>query len=88
MMGWNGGMGWGWGGWILLCVLVLLLVAVVIWGLTALLRPQRPSEQGALSQAVRSGASRTLPEDILAERFARGEIDEDEYERRRSHLIP
>lgn len=32
---------------------------------------------------TQSGPSRRAAEDVLAERFARGEIDEDEYRRRR-----
>jgi len=73
MMGWN----WDGGSWVAmgLGMLVWLVVGViVVWlvvrGLMALERQRtdvpRPS----------------APEDILRERFARGEIDSDEYERR------
>ena len=74
--GWNGN-GWGWGGVVMYIVLAALLVAVVVvvafamrdlvWG--------RSQHKGASSAAMG-------PEDTLAHRFARGEIDEDEYRRR------
>jgi putative membrane protein len=44
---------------------------LVIWGIVALLR--RPGD---------SRPERPDPERILAERYARGEIDEEEYHRR------
>jgi putative membrane protein len=40
-----------------------------------------------LMRSVATRAGRGSAHDILAERFARGEIDEDEYRRRRSALL-
>ena len=39
-----------------------------------------------LVRGLTNGRARGNADDILAERFARGEIDEDEYRRRRSAL--
>jgi putative membrane protein len=82
--GWAGN-GWGWGGVVTYIVLAVLLVAVVIVVAAAvryLVRGGSPYT-GASSEA-------TGPEATLAERFARGEIDDDEYRRRitllREHL--
>jgi putative membrane protein len=72
-------MGWNWDGSVWLgmgvgMVLWLVLTVVVVWlvvrGLIALERPQA------------GGANGSAPDEILRERFARGEIDADEFERR------
>lgn len=68
MWGWNG---WSWWGWLLMTLSMLGFWGLVIWGIVALFR--------------RSGDSRhdrPDPQRLLAERFARGEIDEQEYQRR------
>jgi putative membrane protein len=81
MMWWDGN-GWGWGGWFMMAVMMAVFWGLVIAGVVALVRytggphrAGRPDESG-----VPPGAGRA--EDVLAERFARGEIDEDEYRRR------
>ncbi len=57
-------------GWWWMAPLMLIVWSLVIWGVIALMRgPGRSSDRRA--------------EDILAERFARGEIDEAEYQHRR-----
>jgi putative membrane protein len=73
-MHWDYGAGWGWEGW-----LVMTLTMVVFWGglatvIVLLLRRTAASRREDTSAAV------------LAERFAQGEIDETEYERRRQVL--
>lgn len=72
-MHWGDMGGWGWGGWLAATAMML-----IFWGGLAavvLLALRRPGD-GHTSE----------PERILAERFARGEIDEDEYQRRRRAL--
>ena len=64
--------GWGW--------LAMTVGMVAFWGLlitltVVLLR-------GLNRPANRAYGPRPSPEQLLAERFARGEIDEDEYRRR------
>ena len=85
-MWWNNGTGWGgmgWGGmgtggWV---VITVVMVALVVIGVVALLHRGRTT---AVSD------SRTTPapsaEKVLDERFARGEIDADEYQTRRTAL--
>jgi putative membrane protein len=78
MMGWNDGMGWGWGGWLVSGILMILFWGLVIWGLIALIRSVTGSHQQAPLQ-MRTSRVTTSAEQILAERFARGEIDAEEY---------
>ena len=76
MMFWYGqGMGaWGYA---LMTVGTVLFWALVIFGIVALVRYLgRASRQPTLL------TDRPTPERLLAEGFARGEIDEDEYQRR------
>jgi putative membrane protein len=73
MMDWNdhhNGRGWVW---VLVVLLVVLLVAVTV------LLVHHFSDGGR-------GTGRRAAEDLLAERFARGEIDEEEYRKRRDAL--
>jgi len=70
---------WGWGsgyGWIWMVVVWAAVIGGVIWVVTQLSVRNGTRGQGG-SRDARS---------ILDERFARGEIDEDEYRRRRDEL--
>lgn len=77
MMGWYDG-GWGWGGW-----LAMTLMMLVFWGGLA-------AVVVALVRSSRSPDARPDPRrdarGILDERLARGDIDEEEYRRRRDVL--
>ena len=68
-MWWHGN--WGWGSWLAMSLSMLVFWGLVIWVVATLVRspgtPREPSVD---------------PERILAERFARGEINEDDYRRR------
>jgi putative membrane protein len=78
--GWNG-MGWGamgWGGWIMMIVVVLTVWAVVALAGIAIFRGLRP--RGVTAPQTADAAR------ILDERFARGEVDGDEYTARREAL--
>jgi putative membrane protein len=68
MMGWHGGMG-GWGA-LVMAVLWVLFWAAVIVGVVLLAR--------GTAATTRPPA----PADVLADRFARGEINEEEYQSR------
>jgi putative membrane protein len=75
MMYWDGDMQW-WG-YLLMSVSMIVFWGVVIGGIIALVRYLgRPAEQ------PQSHPVQPAPEQILAERFARGELDEEEYRRR------
>lgn len=76
MMMWYGGNS-GWAGWLLMTIAMVLFWALIITAVVLIVRylvSQRPAGAGA-------GSVRT-PEEVLAERYARGEIDDEEYERR------
>ena len=76
MMGWyHDGMGWG--GWIIMTVAMVAFWALVVFAVLALFRTQRSGE---------STLDRRDPMQILDERYARGEIDDDEYHARSSVL--
>jgi putative membrane protein len=73
--------GWGPGGWSAMWfgpLIWLLLLALLIIGIASLWR--RSSNSGETISA------RPTPRQILNERFARGEIDKDEYQERLSAL--
>ena len=70
-----------WGGIVMTVVLVVLLVAVIIVLVFAIRYLSRSG-----SHYNRASSEATRAEDALAQRFARGEIDEDEYRRRMTLL--
>jgi putative membrane protein len=82
MMGYDGD-GWGWAGWILMTVGMVAFWAVVITAVVLAIRYLTGS-RGSAATSTSSGQTRA--EDVLAERFARGEIDENEYRQRLSAL--
>lgn len=76
MMGWADGYGWMGVGWIFM---VLFWVLIVL-GIVALLRWLGTGGAGSRE------APRKTPLDILQERYARGEIEREEYEQKRRDL--
>ncbi|WP_259471663.1 SHOCT domain-containing protein [Streptomyces shenzhenensis] len=78
--------GWGWGGWFLMLVITVLFWAVAIAAVIALVRyltaARRGPQAGPPPASGDLGWGSRRAEDLLAERFARGEIDEEEYKRR------
>lgn len=81
MRDWNDGSNWGSGHWAMMAMMLLfavLAVGTVVWVVRQTVRPQPhlPAPPTSDDRAAR----------ILDERFARGEIDEDEYTRRRKVL--
>ncbi len=77
-MMWNNGMGWG--GWLLMSVTTVAFWALVVFGIVALFRGTRDSGPQSPRRDEDSA------QHILDERFARGEIDAEEYHRRRQVL--
>jgi putative membrane protein len=79
---WMWNHGWGWGGWILMTVVMVLLLAAVITAIVFAVRYLA----GSHTTGAPTGYRLSRPEEVLAQRFARGEIDEDEYGRRMTLL--
>ena len=79
MMWWDHG-GWGAGDWLAMSLMMLVfwgaLIALVVWLIRSNRTDQRPDAPASTRRA----------DEVLAERFARGEIDEDEFTRRRELL--
>ena len=80
--GWNGG-GWGWGAWVFMAVMMVLFWSAIVVGAVMIVRytrdrhnPSPPAVTDDRDPAIR----------VLDDRFARGEIDADEYTKRRDLL--
>lgn len=71
--------GFGWGGMWLGPIIMLAVLALLVAGIISLVR-WMGGDRGPSDQANRSAR------DILDERYARGEIDREEYLRRRDDL--
>lgn len=71
----------GWGGWVAGALMML-----IFWGGLAALVVFSVRAFGGRSPERRGERSSPRAQDILAERFARGEISEDEFEQRRRVL--
>ena len=67
---WNSGSGW-----VVMLVFMLLFIAITVVAIVL-----------AVQAIQRSSSTRSSPEQLLAERFARGEIDAEEYQRRSTML--
>ena len=72
---WDGG-GWG----VVMMLVALLFIALIVVGVVLLIRPST-HQAGTEPKPERSRAL-----DVLDERFARGEIDREDYEERRRIL--
>lgn len=78
MYGW-GNYGWGAGAWILMGVGMLLFWAIVAFGIVMLIRYFGHTHDSPVAAVLPQKAD---PEGILRERLARGDIDEEEYQKR------
>ncbi|MCL4472265.1 MAG: SHOCT domain-containing protein [Sulfuricella sp.] len=76
MMGWTDGYGWMGLGWIFMALFWVL----IILGIVALLRWLGMGGNGSRD------VPRKTPLEILQERYARGEIEREEYEQKRRDL--
>ena len=76
MMYWTDG-SWSWAGWLAMTAAMLVFWGLVAWVAVTLVRAssRRPEPPGSIA-----------PEEILAARFARGEIDQAEYDERTATL--
>ena len=71
--------GWGWGGWLLMTIVMIMFWAAVITAVVLTVRYLAGSRHPGANPGISAPAR---AEDLLAERFARGEIDDDEYRQR------
>ncbi|MCX5044061.1 SHOCT domain-containing protein [Aldersonia sp. NBC_00410] len=78
MMWWNNGMGWG--SWALMVLAMIVFWTLVVVGILALFRTLRTSGDQRFDSGARDARQ------ILDERFARGEIDAEEYRTRSDQL--
>jgi len=76
--GWNNGMGWG--GWIVMTLIMVTFWSLLVFGVVAIFRGDRDTRSATKQPQGRD------PMQILDERFARGEIDVDEYHARQGVL--
>ncbi|HEX6248670.1 MAG TPA: SHOCT domain-containing protein [Nocardioidaceae bacterium] len=81
--GWEMHDGWGAGAWVLMVLLLLLLFALIVAVVVLAVRAARRAPHTGSSSAP---VGPSTAEQVLDERFARGEIDEEEYLRKRSVL--
>ena len=81
MMGWDDG-AWSAGAWLVMGLMMVVfwvaVIGLVVWLVQSVGTDKNPSQTGA--------SPTTRADEVLAERFARGEIDEDEFKRRRDLL--
>ena len=80
MDGWGTGH-WGWCAWVPMTIMMLVFLAVVVWAVIMLTHSWT-----SRSPYHDHGPQATEPKRILDERFARGDIDEEEYRKRRDIL--
>ena len=79
MMGWYDG-GTGWAGWLVMVVAMVAFWGLVVFAVVALFRGIGKTDQRAQQMSGRD------PLQILDERFARGELDLDDYHARQDVL--
>ncbi len=77
MMWWNDGVGWG--GWVVMTLTMLAFWSLVVFGVVAIFRGDREDRTTEV-------ARERDPLQILDERFARGDIEGEEYRARRDEL--
>lgn len=82
MMGNGGGMGWMWFIWPLIILGIVLLVAVLLRGTAT----RTPGHGGEVAPPPDGGSGRSRAQEILDERYARGELTDEEYQERLRQL--
>lgn len=81
---WNDGGSAPWGMWVAMAVMMTVFVVAAAWVIVTLIR--HTGSPRTQHQAVPGGPPQTSAAAILDERFARGEIDADEYTHRKAAL--
>ena len=81
-MGNGWGMGWMWFIWPLVILGIILLVVFLVRGTTT----RAPGAGGEAARPPRGGTGRSRAQEILDERYARGELTDEEYQERLRQL--
>jgi putative membrane protein len=84
MMGWDSG--WGWGAWLGMSLLMLAFWALVAVCVVAVVRALSRHDEPGSAEPARMSPHAADAREILDARFAHGEIDAEEYTRRRDLL--
>ncbi|WP_202977061.1 SHOCT domain-containing protein [Ornithinimicrobium flavum] len=87
--GWGAGMGWMWIFWPLVILATVAVVALLVRsGGSERTRPPGPADHPPAHEADEptAAAGQSAARRILDERYARGEIDEEDYRTRRRRL--
>jgi putative membrane protein len=82
-MMWHDADGWGWLGWVLMTAGMVAFWALLITAIVLVIRYLATSRGPANPPSV---PAQIRAEQVLAERFARGEIDDNEYRQRLAQL--
>lgn len=78
--GWHHMMGFGWFGWfgmIFMLIFWVLIIVGIVWLVKWLIESTSRTEKASKKRAL----------EILDEKYARGEIDDEEYERRKRKIL-
>ncbi len=86
-MGWYEGGGWGAGSWIGMGLGMIVFWGLVIYAIVALLRWTRKDRQPSGSGTPPTALGATGALQTLDERFARGDLTEEEYRHSRETLL-
>ena len=82
MMGWGWNGGWGVGAWLVMSLMMVMVlglpIALAVWAVRS---SSRHDDEPSATTPPRTDAGQ-----VLAERYARGEIDEAEFARRQEVL--
>lgn len=79
MMGWGGGFGFGW-------IFMLVFWGLIIWGIVALVRGVSGHGGWGGHHHDEHGHKRNTALDILKERYAKGEIFKEDFEKMKKDL--
>ncbi len=87
MMGWYAGSGWGTGAWIGMGIGMILFWGLIILAVVALVRGAARSRDHRTPPQMSNARGSYTAFDYLDDRFARGELTQDEYLRMRDTLL-
>ena len=73
-----GMMNWGWGGMIFQVLFWLVIIGLIIWGVKYITGQSRTSNSSSTGDSAL---------DILKKRYAKGEIDREEFEQKKKDLL-